>query len=711
MERLLPTDPSQLGTYRLLGRLGAGGMGVVYLARGADGALAAVKVIQPEFAEEQEFRARFRREVASASQVQSPWVVPVLGADPEAASPWLATAFVPGPALAEAVGSYGPLPPRAVRVLGKVLARALAAVHTAGLVHRDMKPGNVLLAMDGPRLIDFGIARSTAAEATELTTAGVVVGTPGFLSPEQARAHAVGPPSDVFSLACVLAYAATGRPPFGTGAVDALLYRTVHDEPDLTGVTDEALAGLLRNCLTKDPAGRPTAAEVDAALVEDAPEGAIDWLPDPVVALVAERSQALLALPGIEPTLVPGGPGAPAARPGRRRFLALAGGAAALLAAGGGTVVWATSRDDGNDDAGQDGGPTRVIGVHADLSGPQKATGVAQERAARLAVEQFNAAADRPFTLVLDVVDDKGEAARAESAARRLTGREEVLAVLGPTGFTSVAACMAIYESARLPVLTVSELSLAASQQALVAPPEWYFRTVPIAPYTAYGTMLAIGAAGGRAPGLLIDRAGGITGYEMTHLARGAAGGLSMDLHTRVVPHFADPASVLDDMLGDGIDSLYYTGTPERGAAVARALAERDFAGERFLDLGSANDTFLRAAGPAADGWQALIPFTDPGDPRVKTFATAYRARYGSAPALTAAEAYDATRLLADRLTSLAADGGREELADALAASRYQGFTALLAFDDTHVVEATQIPHYRVDGGRFRPVGPVQLPT
>lgn len=179
MERLLPSDPSRLGGYRLLGRLGAGGMGVVYLARGGAGELAAVKVIQPEFAQQAVFRARFRREADSARGVDSPWVVPVLGADTEGPAPWPATAFVPGPSLAEAVVECGPLPARVVRVLGKVLARALDAVHRAGLVHRDVKPGNVLLALDGPRLIDFGIARPTAAEETELTSDSMVVGTPG----------------------------------------------------------------------------------------------------------------------------------------------------------------------------------------------------------------------------------------------------------------------------------------------------------------------------------------------------------------------------------------------------------------------------------------------------------------------------------------------------------------------------------------------------
>ncbi|MFE2139407.1 serine/threonine-protein kinase, partial [Streptomyces sp. NPDC059466] len=262
--RLLPTDPSSVGGHRLLARLGAGGMGVVYLGRTEAGALAAVKVIQAEYADEPDFRARFRREVEAARRVVSPWAVPVTGADPDAAAPWLATAFVPGPSLEEAVARHGPLPVRSVRVLAGMLAAALREVHSAGLVHRDVKPANVLLAVDGPRLIDFGIAR--AADETAITSTDLVVGTPGFLSPEQAEARgaAVGPASDIFSLGCLLAYAATGRPPFGTGTADALLYRTVHDEPDLTGLgaeedaEDAGLLPLLRRCLAKDPAIRPT---------------------------------------------------------------------------------------------------------------------------------------------------------------------------------------------------------------------------------------------------------------------------------------------------------------------------------------------------------------------------------------------------------------------------------------------------------------------
>lgn len=269
MDDLRPADPARIGGHRLLGRLGAGGMGVVYLGRTDSGALAAIKVILPGLADE-DFRTRFRRETEAARRVDSPWAVRVIGADTESERPWLATEFVPGPTLVDVVAQCGPLPVRSVTVLGRLLSRALAAVHAAGLVHRDVKPGNVLLTADGPRLIDFGIAR--AADATALTATGVVVGTPGFLPPEQASGRTAGPAGDVFSLGCLLGYAATGRPPFGTGPADALLYRTVHDAPDLDGVGPR-LRALLERCLAKDPATRPSASALDRLMTEDAPTG------------------------------------------------------------------------------------------------------------------------------------------------------------------------------------------------------------------------------------------------------------------------------------------------------------------------------------------------------------------------------------------------------------------------------------------------------
>ena len=264
MGELQAGDPRAAGPYRLLGRLGSGGMGQVFLGRSATGALVAVKVIRPDLAQEPGFRTRFAREVRAAANVSGRFTALVLDADTESATPWLATAYVAGPSLAEAVTSLGPLPVPAVLTLGAGLAQGLRAIHAADVVHRDLKPTNVLLASDGPRVIDFGISRF--GTASMLTAAGMVVGSPGFMSPEQAVGRAVGPASDVFSLGAVLAFAVTGTHPFGTGTAPVLMYRAVHDEPDLS-LVPRALAPLVARCLAKDPGQRPGTAELLGWLV------------------------------------------------------------------------------------------------------------------------------------------------------------------------------------------------------------------------------------------------------------------------------------------------------------------------------------------------------------------------------------------------------------------------------------------------------------
>jgi len=267
-------DPRSAGPYRLLGRLGAGGMGQVFLGRSAGGRLVAVKVIRPDLAGEPGFRTRFAREVAAARTVSGLFTALVVDADVDGPMPWLATAYVAGPSLAEAVASKGPLPVSSVLALAAGLAEGLEAIHAAGVVHRDLKPSNVLLADDGPRVIDFGISR--AAEATMLTQAGTVIGSPGFMSPEQAEGREIGPPSDVFSLGAVLAFAASGEGPFGTGSTPALMFRVVHRDPDIAHLPAQ-IRPLIERCLAKDPRQRPTSSDLLAEL--GAGELAADWLP------------------------------------------------------------------------------------------------------------------------------------------------------------------------------------------------------------------------------------------------------------------------------------------------------------------------------------------------------------------------------------------------------------------------------------------------
>jgi len=238
-------------------------MGQVFLGLSAGGRLVAVKVIRAELAADPEFWARFRREVAAARKVSGLFTAAVVDADVDSPAPWLATAYVAGPSLAQAVSEHGPLPAASVLALAAGLAESLTAIHAAGLVHRDLKPSNVLLAGDGPRVIDFGISR--AAEVTSMTRAGFVMGLPGFMSPEQAEGRAVGPPSDIFSLGTVLALAATGDGPFGGGSTAALVYHVVHGEPNLDAVPAQ-VRPLVERCLAKDPGERPTAADLLAGI-------------------------------------------------------------------------------------------------------------------------------------------------------------------------------------------------------------------------------------------------------------------------------------------------------------------------------------------------------------------------------------------------------------------------------------------------------------
>ncbi len=287
MHELQPEDPQLIGPYRLRGRLGAGGMGQVYLGRSAGGRPVAVKVVRAHLATDPEFRERFRREIAVARKVSGVYTSPVIDADVDGPVPWLATAYVEGPSLADAVSQHGPLPPRSVLALAAGLAEGLNAIHAAGVVHRDLKPANVLLAEDGPRVIDFGISR--AVEASALTHTGFVVGSPGYMSPEQAEGRLVGPPSDIFSLGAVLAFAATGQGPFGTGSTPALVYRVVFSPPNLDYLPAE-VRPLIERCLAKDPAQRPTAAQLLAEARAVHPTTA--WLPEPVTRTFIQAPQA-----------------------------------------------------------------------------------------------------------------------------------------------------------------------------------------------------------------------------------------------------------------------------------------------------------------------------------------------------------------------------------------------------------------------------------
>ncbi|WCN02585.1 serine/threonine-protein kinase [Streptomyces sp. M92] len=321
MEALSPDDVREIAGYRLRARLGEGGMGVVYLSHTRGGQPVALKVVRRDYAQDPEFRRRFAHEVAAARRVQGPYTAPVLDSLTDGPEPWLAIGYVPGPSLASAVYQHGPLPLRTVLQLVAGMAEALQTIHAAGVVHRDLKPSNVLLASDGPRVIDFGIAR--AADTTALTGTDVRLGTPAYMAPEQAMGGDVTPALDIFALGLVAYFAATGRHPFGEGSSPALLYRIVSNEPDLTACPDE-LRGLVAACLAKEADARPTPARVIETCHTLAGTSGLArqegwWLPTPVAQQIAhqEHTLRLYSAPGPAdavpplPSPVPTRPGLP----------------------------------------------------------------------------------------------------------------------------------------------------------------------------------------------------------------------------------------------------------------------------------------------------------------------------------------------------------------------------------------------------------------
>ncbi|MFD3724426.1 bifunctional serine/threonine-protein kinase/ABC transporter substrate-binding protein [Streptomyces sp. NPDC058671] len=723
MQPLRRGDPSSIAGYRLLGRLGAGGMGVVYLARSGGGALAALKLIRVEHAADPGFRERFRREARAAERITGRWVVRVLGADPEAREPWLATEYVPGPSLAEAVALHGALPEPTVRALGARLASALAGMHEAGLVHRDVKPGNVLLALDGPRLIDFGIARS--AGATALTATDAMIGTPGFLAPEQARAAGageVGPASDVFSLGCVLAYALTGERPFGTGGVAAVVYRTVHEEPDLAEVPDTILP-LVRACLAKDPAARPTAARVRAALGEaDAPAG--DWLPSGLPALIAQRSARVLDLPVPEPTMLvrPEPP-----RNLSRRGLLVAGSAAALAGAGG-LTAWLMSRTPGGTGVGTLGGtgggtgaplPAYTLGLLTDLSGPLKVYGRAQERGARVAVEAHNARRDRSFDLVLRVADDGGDAARATAATRTLLKDENLIGVLGPTTEKSVIAAVAELVDRAVPLISV----LASVPTGTTVPGQTMRRTYfepraspdsLIVPFMRYlSEHEAVRTA------LVEDRDGGrdtwfaVRSIKATPPAQ-SLGGVATSHPVEADSEDFGPA--VRAALATDPQGVMYVGTsPRRAALCAEALRDQGYEGPRGGTEAALHPDFLRLAGPAAEGWYFGTAFADPdGVPAAKDFTAAYRKRWGLTRTTPvepyATEVFDAVGWTVQALGTAVANNAESlaaGVANSLRQTPYQGLVRQYsaASRDSSVAAIIGLFLWQVKGGVPRFLG------
>ncbi|WP_329242174.1 bifunctional serine/threonine-protein kinase/ABC transporter substrate-binding protein [Streptomyces sp. NBC_01478] len=680
MERLLPTDPSLIGGHRLAGRLGAGGMGVVYLARSPHGAWCALKVIRAEYADDPGFRARFRREAELASRLTSRWTVPVVAADADARSPWLATAYVPGPSLAEAVALRGPWPEAQLRSLGAVLAEALDGVHAAGLVHRDVKPANVLLAADGPRLIDFGIAR--AVGATALTTDGSVVGSPGYLSPEQARGHSVGPPSDVFSLGCVLAHTATGRPPFGTGGAAAVLYRTVGQEPDLDGIP-ESLGRTVRRCLAKEPDQRPSARELRDVFGEFA---VAEWLPEGLPALVAARAARVLDLPVPDPTMLADTSPADAPPSPTRRRLLVAGAALGVTAVAGAGAWWEWGRAGASTNTGSVRRDRHVVTLLGSLNDPYFTN---HKRGALLAVEQHNQDARRTVDLVLRTADDGGTAAGSAAAAARLAADPDVSVVIAAGTNATVPAVLPPCTKARLTVLITradtGAVDVVNTTSALVLRV-----TQIVGPFAA---VIYLNRVVKPARTVVVhDLATEVESLATVRIIT-VYGKLDGGTSVEEVAADEDFTGVARRIAARPRDAVFFGGvSPDRAAACARALRDAGHRGARVASEHVLGAPFLAAG----EDWRIATGYTDANaDTRTKAFAAAFRARHGRAPGPWAAEAYDAVRFAAHGLASVG-DDGRTALRSELLRRPWQGITRLMSFD-----ASTQFFETSDDGGGF----------
>ncbi|MFE3764569.1 serine/threonine-protein kinase [Streptomyces sp. NPDC059104] len=422
-ERLRDEDPREIAGYRLLARIGEGGMGTVYLSRTRGEQPVALKVIRREYGSDPGFRSRFEQEVRAARRVQGYHVVPVVDHDTTGEQPWLASMFVPGLSLHEALVAHGPLPLPAVLRLVGCTARALTAIHTAGVVHRDLKPSNILLSDQGPYVIDFGIAR--AADATQLTASGGIVGTPQFMSPEHALGDPVGPAADVFSLGLIAAVAATGRHPYGDGGALTLAAQIANTavRPPRLDVYDDTLRPLLERCLSADPAGRIGTEELAALCEQSAghsPNDFTGWLPQPLTEELAARRRAALppgpeptvtgsgpqpphgptfataptAAPAVAPSPPPYAPTVPAAPPRTRTGLVVGGAVLAVVLAV--VLTWTVARSDSASDGAREQGDGKQSGqpAHPTASGPKASPGSTSDDSGYTVVFR-----DRPLTL------------------------------------------------------------------------------------------------------------------------------------------------------------------------------------------------------------------------------------------------------------------------------------------------------------------------
>ncbi|MDT0441376.1 bifunctional serine/threonine-protein kinase/ABC transporter substrate-binding protein [Streptomyces johnsoniae] len=692
-------DPERVGRYQVLARLGSGGMGRVFLARSPGGRPVAVKVVRAELAEDPQFRGRFAREVAAARCVNGFFTAGVVDADPEGTPPWLATAYVPGLPLNDAVTAHGPWPEASVRALGGALAEALEAIHAAGVVHRDLKPSNVLLAGDGPRVIDFGI--SLAITGTSLTQTGAIVGTPGFIAPEQLRGAGAGPASDVFALGAVLVYAVTGTGPFGSGLAHEVNFRAAYEPADLTRMPDGGLRELVGRCLEKDPERRPGVAELVERLGDDAGGlAALDWLPEAVAGSVRTRTDTP----------------PPARGPSRRRALAIAGGVAGVAGLGALTYALTTSgggdgggggSDGGGDSAtnggdtygdGSSGEPTTVrIAVQGPLTGENADVGRDMLASVQLAADLANESGDHPgLRFEVFAADDQGTADAATAAARAAIDDGRVLAVVGPAYSGTAQAAGPLYSAAGLaavsPLVTSPEF---AGQRDFAT----FLRGVPNDRQAgaAIGSFLAGSAA------VVIDDASA-PGRELADavVERLREAGS----YARRSAPFEDAAQYVVEAT---VDAVAFCGSLDQAGELAVALRDKGYTGDLVGGEGLMGRRFLSAWQDASEGWYLVSHrFDSSVSEEGRRFAQLFEEANGRRPGHYSARTFDVAALIIEAVAGAGREADREAAFEAVAGHRLEGVTGLIAFDSDGDYAGDGPQLFQVQNGEFAPLGPVE---
>ncbi|HEX2315977.1 MAG TPA: bifunctional serine/threonine-protein kinase/ABC transporter substrate-binding protein [Thermomonospora sp.] len=714
---LRPGDPERVGAYELTGRIGEGGQGVVYLGRDAAGRQVAVKLLHAQLSGNTAARSRFVRELEVAERVAGFCTAQVLDADIVGDRPYIVSEYVPGPSLKDLVDASGPLDPEALVRLAIGTATALAAIHQAGIVHRDFKPPNVLMGPDGPRVIDFGVAR--ALDSSSVTMTSQVVGTPAYMAPEQVAGGAIGPAADLFSWAGTMLFAATGRPPFGGDSIPAVMHRILNLEPDLS-VLPPSLAGLVAACLMKDPARRRGG---DAVLLQLLGEvGATrQFARDELLAqgstMVTGRLPPIAPPPGPPPATTH--PMAPSASPspvrpwttqaapearGRRRWIVAGSVTMAALLAVAGAAAFLLDPGDGNGRRTSPplaGGSVRLAFLGA-LSGPSQAVGQAMYQGAKVAVDEYNASGPA-VRVELTSFDAGGEGGRAAVEARRI-GDTDPVGVIGP-GFSAEAAAAApVLERLRIPMVSPGASQAQLSKQGWA----YWHRVVP-------GTDVAVRSLAdfmvreGRVRKVVVvgdEQAWTVqTSREMTAALK--ANGVAVT-NVGINSRAASFPGALPRIRRADPDAVFYAGSYAPAARlIQHARRERVDARFYLTDQSLARD-FVTIAGRArAEGTilycSCMDPSNAPGE-AVRRFREQYRRTFGGRPAgLYTAEGYDAALAF---LSAVRAGHTTPEAVNAyLRTANVPGLSQRLRFGGTGDLAEPATYLFKVDDGAISMIG------